>query len=231
MEKRKGVFKTQDDAPLRKRPKRELADNPEPFTLPDGRSPVLLDVNDKSLPIQISSEDTRLKSEWGKPRYAGSRLPYVEPTASMVTDNDDLPMTDAPVVTGPADGQEAEASFEEIRKMVVDLKAQYPAYREDLEATEAAMSQDTGSNKCTPPIVLEIIDIIVAQELSASETLRMHLGSACEDLRKKSVHESRVRETEDGIARQDALHASAMQLRAWTGKMWKIWGQSSGLEG
>lgn len=117
MEKRKGVFKIQDDAPLRKRPKRELADNAEPFTLPDGRSrkscvalvekmlilsAVLLDLddNEKNLPIQISSEHIRSKAEWETPRYAGSRLPYVDPTTSMSTDGDDDFTMDAPVMAG-----------------------------------------------------------------------------------------------------------------------------------
>ncbi|GAB1742690.1 hypothetical protein NU219Hw_g8402t1 [Hortaea werneckii] len=144
MEKRGGVFKDQDDGSVRKRPKRELADNVKPFTRPDQRSSVLLDVDDESLPIQIASEHTRLKANWEKPRYAGSRLPYVEPTKSMSTDGDDDPAMDAPVVARPMDNQEAATSFEEIRKKAVDLKGQYPAYREDLEAAEAQMNGDTG---------------------------------------------------------------------------------------
>lgn len=63
---------------------------------------VLVDVNNKELPIQISSENTRSKAESKKPRYAGSRLPYVEPGTSMA-DGDDTSMIDAPVVTGTAD--------------------------------------------------------------------------------------------------------------------------------
>lgn len=239
MEKRGGVFKDQDDGPLRKRPKRELADNVKPFTRPDQRSckscaalakkilillAVLLDVDDESLPIQIASEHTRLKANWETPRYAGSRLPYVEPTTSMSTDGDDDPTMDAPVVASPTDDQEAASSFEEIRRKAVDLKAQYPAYREDLEAAEAQMNGDTGPVKLAPPIVLKILDIMVTQELCASEIRRRYYDLACEDLRRIGAHESRVKEADDERARQVLLHDQALQLRVWKEKMWKIWG-------
>lgn len=107
---------------------------------------------------------------------------------------------------------------------MVDLKAHYPGYREDLEAAEAQMNGDTGPVQLAPPIVLKIVDIMVTQELCASDIRRRHLDLAYEELVRTGARESHVRETDDERARQDVLRESALQLRVWKEKMWKIWG-------
>ncbi|GAB1729718.1 hypothetical protein NU195Hw_g3677t1 [Hortaea werneckii] len=240
MEKRGGMFERQDGEPLRKRLKRKVEDNNDRFTWPGQTSSmscfalvkkvltllaVLRDVDNQKLPIQTLIESARSKSELRKPRYAySSRLPYVEPAPPMSTDTDDVPVSDASVTTGPSDDQEADTSLKEIRKMLVDLQAQLPAYREELEATEAVMEGDTESNKDTALIVLDIIGIIVRGELYASAIRRKHLDLACKELRSGGAPESRVKETEVERERQDEIHASAEQLRVWKEKMQKIWG-------
>lgn len=115
--------------------------------------------------------------------------------------------------------------------MVVDLQAQYPAYREQLEESEKELKEDRGPVKFTPLVVLDIIGIIVREELCASTIHRKYLDPLCEELGRSDAYPSRVKEAQDEKARQDGLYASAEQLRLWTEKMWKIWGHGDGLEG
>ncbi|KAI7085194.1 hypothetical protein KC356_g6047 [Hortaea werneckii] len=211
MEKRGREFQREDDGPLRKSHKLQAEDSNDRFTWPGQTSTVLVDVNNKELPIQISSENTRSKAESNKPRYASSRLPYVEPGTSMA-DGDDISMMDAPVVTGTADDQEAEASFEEMRKMVVYLQAQCPDYLPELEASEKELQGDTGPVKYTPPVVLDIIGIIVTKELCASAIQRKYLNPLCEELARSVASPSPVKEAQDEKARQDGTFANRIKV-------------------